>query len=525
MLKSSHKSIISFITALVVLCIAVLAFYNGHLSGTAYGADTDNVIELTIDDPNMTVNGETVPIDDEGTAPLIVSDRTLVPVRAIMESLGGSVSWDGDTKTASISYNSSTIELTIDNTTAFIDGSEYTLDSPATIINGRTMLPIRFVSEGLGFSVDWDSSSKTITITVEDSAEITEQNTEQNTDQTEAGSTQTAEVWLNTEHATDDENAPVVYFTNEISSDAIMEIYSKLGFEPEGNVAIKLSTGEAGGNYYLDPNLIKDLVQSVDGTIVECNTAYGGSRIETAMHKQVAADHGFTAIADVDIMDETGSIQLPVSDKAVNLKYDVVGKNYENYDSMIVLSHFKGHAMGGFGGAIKNISIGISSPRGKNYIHSGGHSETGFDNDSYLENFVDANTGTSEDVGANFMKVAGLGTQDQFLESMAEAAQAVHNDKQKNGGIVYISVMNHLSVDCDCDGNPAEPEMHDVGILASTDPVALDQACVDIVYNTDREESGALIERMESRNGIHTLEHAEEIGLGSRSYRLVNINE
>ncbi|MDO5388074.1 MAG: DUF362 domain-containing protein [Clostridia bacterium] len=364
-----------------------------------------------------------------------------------------------------------------------------------------------------------------MTITVEDSAEITEQNTEQNTDQTEAGSTQTAEVWLNTEHATDDENAPVVYFTNEISSDAIMEIYSKLGFEPEGNVAVKLSTGEAGGNYYLDPNLIKDLVQSVDGTIVECNTAYGGSRIETAMHKQVAADHGFTAIADVDIMDETGSIQLPVSDKAVNLKYDVVGKNYENYDSMIVLSHFKGHAMGGFGGAIKNISIGISSPRGKNYIHSGGHSETGFDNDSYLENFVDANTGTSEDVGANFMKVAGLGTQDQFLESMAEAAQAVHNDKQKNGGIVYISVMNHLSVDCDCDGNPAEPEMHDVGILASTDPVALDQACVDIVYNTDREESGALIERMESRNGIHTLEHAEEIGLGSRSYRLVNINE
>ncbi len=238
------------------------------------------------------------------------------------------------------------------------------------------------------------------------------------------------------------------------------------------------------------------MVQSVNGTIVECNTAYGGSRTETALHKQVAQDHGFTAIADVDIMDENGSIQIPVSDKAENLKYDIVGKNYENYDSMLVLSHFKGHAMGGFGGAIKNISIGIGSSQGKTYIHSGGHSETSWDG----------------------------GTQDEFLESMAEAAQAVHNNKQNDGGIVYISVMNHLSVDCDCDGNPAEPEMNDVGILASYDPVALDQACVDIVYNTDKSESGALIERIESRNGIHTLEHAEKIGLGSRKYNLVNID-
>lgn len=490
MLKSSHKSIISFITALVVLCIAVLAFYNGHLSGTAYGADTDNVIELTIDDPNMTVNGETVPIDDEGTAPLIVSDRTLVPVRAIMESLGGSVSWDGDTKTASISYNSSTIELTIDNTTAFIDGSEYTLDSPATIINGRTMLPIRFVSEGLGFSVDWDSSSRTITITTGGLEEMTEQNTEQ----TAANSAQKAEVWLNTEHSTDDENAPVVYFTNEISSDAIMEIYSKLGFEPEGKVAIKLSTGEAGNTHYLDPNLIKDLVQSVDGTIVECNTAYGGSRSETAMHRQVAEDHGFTAIADVDIMDEDGSMTIPISG-GENLTEDYVGAHLANYDSMITLSHFKGHAMGGFGGAIKNMSIGVASSEGKCWIHTAGNSKTSF-------------------MG---------GEQDKFLESMAEATKGVVD--YMDNKVVYVSVMNHLSVDCDCDGDPAEPEMHDVGILASTDPVALDQACVDIVYNTDREESGALIERMESRNGIHTLEHAEEIGLGSRSYRLVNINE
>ena len=293
-----------------------------------------------------------------------------------------------------------------------------------------------------------------------------------------------------------DGNVPAVYMTNEISPEAIVEIYNKLEFEPTGKVAVKLSTGEAGNTHYLDPNLIKDLVQSVDGTIVECNTAYGGSRAETALHKQVAQDHGFTAIADVDIMDENGSIQIPVSDKATKLKYDIVGKNYENYDSMLVLSHFKGHAMGGFGGAIKNISIGIGSSTGKMYIHSGGHSETSWSG----------------------------GTQDEFLESMAEAAQAVHNDKKNDGGIVYISVMNNLSVDCDCDGNPAAPEMNDVGILASYDPVALDQACVDIVYNTDKSESGALIERIESRNGIHTLEHAEKIGLGSREYNLVRID-
>lgn len=293
-----------------------------------------------------------------------------------------------------------------------------------------------------------------------------------------------------------DTDVPDVYMITDISPNALMEIYSRLDFDPQGNVAIKLSTGEAGNTHYLDPNLIKNLVQFVDGTIVECNTAYGGARSSTAMHMQVAEDHGFTAIADVDIMDADGSIQLPVTENAVNLQYDIVGSNYANYDSMIVLSHFKGHAMGGFGGAIKNISIGIASSNGKMYIHSGGHSETSWSG----------------------------GTQDQFLESMAEAAQAVHNDKQNNGGIVYINVMNHLSVDCDCDGNPAEPEMNDVGILASYDPVALDQACIDIVYNTDRSESGALIERIESRNRLHTLEHAVSIGLGSREYNLVDID-
>jgi len=296
---------------------------------------------------------------------------------------------------------------------------------------------------------------------------------------------------------TESDNESVVYMTKGITPEALMKIYEKLEFTPIGNVAVKLSTGEAGNTHYLDPNLIKDLVQSVDGTIVECNTAYGGSRSSTAMHKQVAADHGFTAIADVDIMDENGSIHIPVSDKAKNLKYDIVGSNYSNYNSMIVLSHFKGHSMGGFGGAIKNISIGIGSSRGKTYIHSGGHSETSW----------------------------GGGTQDQFLESMAEAAQAVHNDKQNNGGIAYISIMNHLSVDCDCDGNPANPKMNDVGILASYDPVALDQACVDIVYNTDRSESGDLINRIESRNGQHTLEYAQTLRLGNRKYNLIDIDE
>ncbi len=322
-------------------------------------------------------------------------------------------------------------------------------------------------------------------------------------------------------HQTTDENAPIVYMTTDISPEGLMNVYSKLNFTPTGNVAIKLTTGEPPASNYLDPNLIKDLVQSVDGTIVECNTAYGGSRIETAMHKQVAKDHGFTDIAEVDIMDEDGSIQIPVSDKAVNLKYDVVGSHYNNYDSMIVLSHFKGHAMGGFGGAIKNTSIGVSSQRGKNYIHSSGHTETAFDDDSYKEYVPD----TPESTRDMFQAAVGLGTQDQFLESMAEASQAVYNDKQNNGGIVYINVMNRISIDCDCNGNPAEPDMHDVGILASTDPVALDQACVDIVYNTPREESGTLIARMEDKHAIHTLEHAETIGYGSREYQLVSIDE
>lgn len=286
------------------------------------------------------------------------------------------------------------------------------------------------------------------------------------------------------------ESTSTVYYISDISPEALMAIYQKLNWTPTGSVAVKLSTGEPGSNY-LAPNLIADVVHAVNGTIVECNTAYGGSRASTAMHYQVAEDHGFTAIANVDIMDENGSMTLPVTG-GDNLSENYVGANFTNYDSFLVLSHFKGHAMAGFGGAIKNISIGIASSRGKSHIHSGG-------------------TG------------GGMwgGSQDAFLESMAEAGSAVVD--ALDGQIVYINVMNRLSVDCDCDSHPAEPDMHDIGILASTDPVALDQACVDLVYAVN--DGGSLIQRMESRNGIHTLEQAEKIGLGSRSYHLISLED
>lgn len=305
------------------------------------------------------------------------------------------------------------------------------------------------------------------------------------------------------EHLTENSDAPVVYYTSEISSDALLEIYNALGREATGNVAVKLSTGEAGNNNYLDPDLIKALVQSVNGTIVECNTAYGGSRAETALHRQVIADHGFNDIATVDIMDEEGSISLPV-DGGSYLTEDLVGSHLANYDFVMVLSHFKGHSQGGFGGALKNISIGIASSEGKNMIHTAGESHESwipFDNFRFMSN-------EGED-------------HNNFIRSMAEAAKAVSDYEGHGEQMLYISVMNHLSVDCDCVGNPAEATMHDVAILASTDPVALDQACVDIVYAAP--DGADVIERIESRNGTLILEHAEEIGLGSRSYRLIDM--
>ena len=294
-------------------------------------------------------------------------------------------------------------------------------------------------------------------------------------------------------HMSEDESAPVVYFTRDISPEGLMKIYDALGWEAKGNVAVKLSTGEPPASNYLRLELIADLVQSVNGTIVECNTAYGGSRAETRMHYQVAKDHGFTDIAPFQILDEDGSFTLAVNNGTV-LEENYVGSAFPDYDSYLVLSHLKGHAMAGFGGAIKNISIGLGSSEGKRWIHSGGNSRT--------------------------MPIFGW-DQDRFCESMAEAASSVVDYLGEN--IAFISVMNRISIDCDCDGNPAEPDIHDIGILASMDPVAIDQAAIDLAWNADGSES--LKERINAQHGLHTLEHAEEIGLGSRSYRLVDIDD
>ena len=290
-------------------------------------------------------------------------------------------------------------------------------------------------------------------------------------------------------------NVPKVYMFKEISPENLVKIYEALGREATGKVAVKLSTGEPGGHNFLQPALIKDLVQKVKGTIVECNTAYGGGRADTENHLKAAKDHGFTAIAPVDIMDAEGEVALPVKG-GKHLKEDFVGSHYLNYDFTIVLSHFKGHAMGGFGGAIKNISIGIASSAGKAWIHSAGK--------------------TKGNPWGN------LPPQDDFLESMAEAAKAIIDhcgDK-----ILYISVANNLSVDCDCDSSPEDPKMGDIGILASLDPVALDKACTDLVRVSEDHGKIHLIERIDSRNGMHTLEYGEKIGLGSQKNELVKLD-
>ena len=291
-------------------------------------------------------------------------------------------------------------------------------------------------------------------------------------------------------------NVPKVYMFKEISPENLVKIYEALGREATGKVAVKLSTGEPGGHNFLQPALIKDLVQKVKGPIVECNTAYGGGRANTENHLKAAKDHGFTAIAPVDIMDAEGEVALPVKG-GKHLKEDFVGSHYLNYDFTIVLSHFKGHAMGGFGGAIKNISIGIASSAGKAWIHSAGK--------------------TKDNPWGN------LPPQDDFLESMAEAAKAIIDhcgDK-----ILYISVANNLSVDCDCDASPEDPKMGDIGILASLDPIALDKACTDLVRASEDHGKIHLIERIDSRHGMHTLEYGEKLGIGSQKYELVKLDK
>lgn len=292
-----------------------------------------------------------------------------------------------------------------------------------------------------------------------------------------------------------------VYVTRDISPESLIKIYEALGRKAKGRVAVKVSTGEAGNPNYLQPSLIGPLVKKVKGTIVECNTAYGGRRSSTEEHMRVAEEHGFTKIAKVEIMDADGEFKIPVRD-TTNIKYDLVGTGLKNYDFMINLAHFKGHPMGGLGGVIKNQSIGVASANGKAYIHTAGYQD----------------------------KVEGMWAhtknQDGFLESMAAAAQAVADyfgDK-----ILYISVMNNMSVDCDCVSKPEAPALKDYGILASLDPVALDQACVDIIFNmtaSEGNDNAPLKERISSRHGTHTIEHAEKIGLGSRKYQLISIDK
>ena len=300
--------------------------------------------------------------------------------------------------------------------------------------------------------------------------------------------------------STNDGTGSVVYYTKEITPEALVEIFNALGVEPTGNVAVKISTGESGKSNHLDPMLIKDLVQSVNGTLVECNTLYKGNRGDTESHLKAIAERGYDQIAKVDIMDGTDIIHIPVQDTKW-IKYDIVGATLPQYDFMINLAHFKGHQMGGFGGVLKNASIGVASASGKAYIHSAGETETGW----------------------------GKPDQDAFLESMAAAAQGVHDYfKQPGKNIVYINVMNNMSIDCDCNGNPAEPVLKDMGILASTDPVALDKACLDLVFgheSTSDDDANPLIERIKKMHGTHTVEYAEKIGLGTQNYQLIELKK
>ena len=292
------------------------------------------------------------------------------------------------------------------------------------------------------------------------------------------------------------DDGAVVYFTSDISAEALVRIYEALGVEATGRVAVKISTGESMKSNQLAPELIAPLVKHVDGTLVECNTAYPlSSRAKTKSHQKEVAKRGY---GHVDIMDSEGTMRLPVADTTY-IKYDEVGSHLANYDFMIDLSHFKGHAMGGFGGALKNLSIGVASRSGKFYIHSAGKT-------------------------SSHWKSA---EQDAFLECMATAADAVHRHFKKNGrNIIYINVMNNLSVDCDCDGKPATPQMKDVGILASTDPVALDKACLDLVFshkNSEGNDAGPLQERINKKHGTHIITHAERLGTGTSRYRLVKL--
>lgn len=295
---------------------------------------------------------------------------------------------------------------------------------------------------------------------------------------------------------------PVVYVTRNISPESLVKIYKALGRKAEGRVAVKISTGESEKTGYLRPDFIKPLLDEVNGTIVECNTAYHGCRYYTEDHWKAIKERGFMEVAKVDIMDEEGDMHIPVQD-TTHLKYNIVGTHLQNYDFMINLAHYKGHQMGGFGGVLKNASIGVASRSGKAYIHTAGFTE----DPEILWSHVD--------------------DQDGFVESMAAAAQAVHNYFDNGNKIIYIAVMNKMSIDCDCNGNPQEPLIADYGIIASLDPVALDQAAFDIVsniHNDQHNNTKPLLDRIEKQHGTHIMEWGEKIGLGSRQYTVVNID-
>ena len=282
-----------------------------------------------------------------------------------------------------------------------------------------------------------------------------------------------------------------VYFSKNITADEIVKMYEKLGMTLPGNVAVKVHSGEAGNQNFLGPDLYKEVINKVNGTVVECNTAYAGKRNTTEEHWQTMKEHGWTENFKVDIMDADGEIELPIPNGA-QIKVNYVGKNIEKYDSMLVLSHFKGHPMGGFGGALKNISIGIASSHGKAYIHGAGDVEKLWTADSNV-----------------------------FKEAMADADKSIMDYFKEN--IAFINVMANMSVDCDCCAVAEDPCMKDIGVLASLDPVALDKACLDLVYTSKDPGRDHLIERIESRNGAHIIEATEKLGVGSTEYELIEI--
>ena len=288
-----------------------------------------------------------------------------------------------------------------------------------------------------------------------------------------------------------------VYFTKEITPESVIKMYETLGVKLQGKVAVKLHSGEQGNQNYLKPEFVQKIVEYVNGTVVECNTAYNGERNTTEKHKKLLDEHGWTKYFNVDLLDAEGpDKELDIQNGKVLTK-NYLGKNIVNYDSMLVLSHFKGHPMGGYGGALKQLSIGCASSEGKSWIHSAGKSKNQYE------------------IWDN------LPEQDKFLEAMADAASSVHNlFKDK---IIYINIMCNLSVDCDCCAVAEDPCMKDIGILASTDPIAIDQACIDLVYNSNDKGKEHFIERVETRHGIHTIEAASELGFGTREYELIEV--